>query len=295
MASKLKDIRQQTNDFKKVTVLPSVEFTPELAGELLQLNNANRPLRNDLVKHYSDQMKAGEWMFAGGTVNISNAGMLLDGQHRLEAIIRTGMSQIFNIQTGLDNMVFQTLDTGRMRTASDTAYVAGFTKDYTNVARLIRLIIMYEKFGLEDYLANKERLATNAQLMNWIYAHEKEKKVIQETVRRAHSYYDKVPFISMGWMSLLLYVVSKKNPQGITTFLDQVTNKDQKNISQHPNLRAIRTKFYEMSVTGKRSQLRTGYKLAVVIKAWNLWLKNYKMSRLDWSENEGFPGVIMNK
>ena len=62
-----------------------------LALELLKANSTNRELRNHVVEGYVDQMKKGQWREdTGETIKISKTGRLLDGQHRLNAIVKFG-------------------------------------------------------------------------------------------------------------------------------------------------------------------------------------------------------------
>lgn len=70
------------------TQIPVVEITPELARQLLSNNKINRKIKPTIVERYAEQMEAGEWKFTGDTIKVDGEGMLLDGQHRLLAIIK---------------------------------------------------------------------------------------------------------------------------------------------------------------------------------------------------------------
>ena len=70
----------------------NVLITPEYAAKLLQINVANRPLTKRIVDWYAYQMSIGQWTISGQTISISDRGTLLDGQHRLAAIVKSGVS-----------------------------------------------------------------------------------------------------------------------------------------------------------------------------------------------------------
>src|ERR1044071_5653365 len=114
-SKKFNQLFHDSGSWKKVTVFANVEVTPEIAADLLTLNDENRPVKPSVVKQYVDDMRKGKWHFAGDSVKISKTGRLLDGQHRLMAIVQSGIPQTFNIQSGLENDSFQVMDIGKLR------------------------------------------------------------------------------------------------------------------------------------------------------------------------------------
>lgn len=70
-----------------------VLITPELAEELLRKNTENfRSLDVARVEVYAKAMRAGKWELNGESIKISHDEVLLDGQTRLHAIVRSGVS-----------------------------------------------------------------------------------------------------------------------------------------------------------------------------------------------------------
>ncbi len=67
-----------------------VMITPAFAAELLNKNTENRPMSRHKVAKWVDQMETGKWKLTHQGVAISDAGVLLDGQHRLQAIVEYG-------------------------------------------------------------------------------------------------------------------------------------------------------------------------------------------------------------
>lgn len=120
--------------------------TPDYAAELLKLNVANRPLNKDTVDALVAAMNRGEWMYNGDAIRISNQNVLLDGQHRLEAIKKSGIPQWCRIERNLPPEAFDTIDRGRKRTVSDSLSVRG--EKYAPVlASAIRWILVIERGG----------------------------------------------------------------------------------------------------------------------------------------------------
>jgi len=94
-------------------------ITPELAAELLQVNRKNRSLRRNLVDIYAADMTKGAWQFTGEAIKLADDGSLLDGQHRLEAIVQSGVMVPMLVVRGLPRATQDVMDTGSKRTPAD--------------------------------------------------------------------------------------------------------------------------------------------------------------------------------
>ena len=64
-----------------------VEVTPRAAAKLLARGGPPRPLVSMIVARYADDMRAGRWMANVNPVAFDARGALLDGGHRLAAIV----------------------------------------------------------------------------------------------------------------------------------------------------------------------------------------------------------------
>lgn len=63
--------------------------TPALAKIWLYQNKNNRAIRKHIVDNYAEQMKDGKWDLTGQGITFDENGDLIDGQHRLNAIIKS--------------------------------------------------------------------------------------------------------------------------------------------------------------------------------------------------------------
>lgn len=101
--------------------------TPEIAAHWLAANTYNRPLRKSLVIDYARQMKAGEWLVThqqiAFTGNLTSPGRLIDGQHRLSAVIQSGASVRMSVAFGVEEKTFAVTDRGASRSAGDCAEI----------------------------------------------------------------------------------------------------------------------------------------------------------------------------
>lgn len=92
--------------------------TPELAKEFLKGNTLNRSVSNSRVTLYAKDMKDSKWTLTGNGISISKDGRLLDGQHRLLAVVKADVPVQMLVCTEIDNGVAE-FDTGRKRSLAD--------------------------------------------------------------------------------------------------------------------------------------------------------------------------------
>lgn len=118
-------------------VTSAVELvTPALAEKWLANMAQNRNLSENAVLAYAEDMEAGRWEVTNQGIGFDSAGKLIDGQHRLKAVILAGVDVRMLVTRGLAPDAMERVDTGRKRSVSDMLGLAG----YTNTAKLVAAI-----------------------------------------------------------------------------------------------------------------------------------------------------------
>lgn len=118
-------------------------ITPLMAEEILSRNEKNRPKSASTVKKYAEEMRSGRWVQTGIPLVFSKSGSLLDGQHRVAAIIENGSPQSFYCVFGVEDAAFAFIDQGKKRTASDIFAIHG-VPHYTAMSAAVRWVWAYE-------------------------------------------------------------------------------------------------------------------------------------------------------
>lgn len=77
-------------------------ITPEDAKKYLERNAKHRPIKEKKVAEYMAEMREGKWRLNGKTVCFDITGRLLNGQHRLSAVLRSGVPLTTVVVRGLD-------------------------------------------------------------------------------------------------------------------------------------------------------------------------------------------------
>lgn len=137
-------------------------ITPGEARQILEGNpENNRRLNMTLVKFYQRQLEENKWQVNGESIKIDNKGYLLDGQHRLNAIVLANKPMTTYVARNLDRDTFKTIDCGKPRSPSDYLKMEGFGAVGTNlniVAAAARIIMNFDK-KTGRYIAKTERIS----------------------------------------------------------------------------------------------------------------------------------------
>lgn len=147
-------------------VYPSPEIvsvTPQLAEAWLGKNTHNRNVRPRVVDAYARDMARGDWKLNGEAIKFGADGVLLDGQHRLHAIVRAGVTVPVLVVTGLPSDTQTTMDTGAKRTAADALSLIGEAHSKT-LAGGARRALIWDRLDRKGYIT-QGTAATNAELL----------------------------------------------------------------------------------------------------------------------------------
>ena len=99
-------------------------ITPDIAADILKRNTSNRKISARYVKKYAEEMTSGNWQKNYEPIVISKTGRLLNGQHRLLAILESGQSvEIYVVRDADDNVTI--FDRGRNRTEFNELQLSG--------------------------------------------------------------------------------------------------------------------------------------------------------------------------
>lgn len=120
------------------------KVSPEMAAELLSRNKANRRVKEQKVAQYARDMQAATWRDSESMICLAPDGTLLNGQHRLKAVIRSGCTVEFAIAYNVDPASQESMDSGASRSYADYLHMSEGKSNATVMAALARLAINVE-------------------------------------------------------------------------------------------------------------------------------------------------------
>jgi hypothetical protein len=147
--------------------LPIERFTPVMSAAILEtINTENRKLRESDAEKFAEDMRAGRWTRCFAPIQFYDDKTLADGQHRLRAIVASGVAQEFPVVRGLHREEGLNIDTGRPRSLVDAAKISGADETLTN-----ELVGVCR--GIEDgsHASTRGKPRSNAQKMDMVQRH----------------------------------------------------------------------------------------------------------------------------
>lgn len=263
--------------------MEKVLVTPALANQLLEANVNNRPVRKVTVLRYSKDMSEGKWKEdTFEAIKIAPSGLVLDGQHRLLAVIKSNTSVYMHIAYGVPENVFDVLDTGKVRNPSDIFYISGVPSSNT----IPSMIQNYNslKDGSQSAKYHHNLKLSNSQLLEKYYERE---DFWRATALKATNWYNAfakiLPPSKIGSMYAFFYDIDANDAHD---FMAQLcTGLDIKNNS----IALLRQVLMKDKMSHKNS-LAPSTVNAYIIKTWNFYRKNATVKYIKYvPEQESFP------
>lgn len=153
------------NDYQAVPTNSVVLVTPEIAKNWLESNTNNRNIRKVHLQNLVDDMQNDRWLYNGESIKFDVEGNLIDGQHRLFAVMLSGCSLPMLVVVNLPTLAQQTVDIGRARTTSDMAQLQG-VKSSTVTAASAAIVLRYKNYP--DIQWTNSNMPTKTTIINFI-------------------------------------------------------------------------------------------------------------------------------
>jgi len=132
--------------------LELMEVTPAIAANWLSKAHPNRRINPFRVRLIVLALSSGEWQVNGESIKFDEDGLMIDGQHRLQAVIESGATMATYIMRGLPRGSFDTLDIGKPRTAADTLASLGHTQSLALAAAMRQMRVLDKLVATGLYL-----------------------------------------------------------------------------------------------------------------------------------------------
>jgi hypothetical protein len=261
-----------------------VTITPEMAAEILEMNENNRPLRKLMVKKYASDMREGRWALNGEAIQM-NGTRLLNGQHRLEACIEANVPFTTLLVRGVDSSLFSTFDQHGKRTGGDVLAIMG-VKDHNVVASASRLTAAFQMFSkLKNPVAATVALAQSGfDVSRWII----DNPLMEHSARAGIRGYSNARFLVPSVLAAFHFMASKISAQQADEFLEMLVMGN--NIDKgHPCL-ALRNSMILRAAM--RSKDRPEYVLTKHIHAWNAYRRGRQLITVRVNPDDVIPAMV---
>lgn len=258
-----------------------MDVTPAIAEDWLGRNTHNRPIRQHRIDELVGIINRGEWRVNNNSIAFDLEGTLLDGQHRLWAIVLTETTVPCIVSTGLTSDAQETMDTGARRSLKDTLVLDG-TADASKVAAALTYKWRYD----HGFIRNSNVRPTIRQAKEVLVEH----PGFPESLRQAGRINNRFRG-SVGMLSTVLYELSSIDDEDCDTFVEKLLAGA--GLEEGDAILALRRHLERQSLVSVGARASALVTHALIIKAWNAWREGRQVTNLTWKASgmnpESFP------
>lgn len=128
-------------------------ITPEKAERYLARNfSDNRKSTDATIMRYANQMKNNEWYLSTDAIAITEEGELVNGQHRLQAVVKSGVAVDFVIFKNYPRKNVRCLDIGKKRMMHERITIEGVPMSVNECSIIRNCFTSYKSGGLGSQL-----------------------------------------------------------------------------------------------------------------------------------------------
>lgn len=262
-----------------------LEITPPLAAEWLEQNTHNRNLRQPFVMQLASAIARGEWLMNGESIKFDANGTLIDGQHRLAAIVKANVPVRSVVVFGLASETQATVDTGAKRSFADVLRLEGAKNNTTTASAVSTLYRFYTGAFSSSHTA--ATAPTHIQLLElW-----RSSPGLDKSIRVGEHLRQTAPELSCpgGPFAALHYLLSGLSPDDANVFFERLSSGNLLTTTDP----VFKLRRWLADRQAERTVTVTRVKLAYAIKAWNYWIAGAEPKILVWrpggANKEQFP------
>lgn len=262
----------------------AMEITPEVAADWLAMNRGNRKMRDSRVIRLAKEIENGRWQDLNGeTIKFAPDGELLDGQHRLAAVLVANKAITSYVAFGVEHEAFKTIDTGLKRSGADAMFVSG----EDNVRSLSAICNAMFRYLSDGSFLNREA-PSNAQLLATLQA----SPGLRESAELARSLKKRLAGLHAPVAGVMHYLMREVDAEDADYFFEQLktgVGLDSTSPIYHLRERLIKQRL--MVGTGKSNYREQQEQAVIIAKAWNGWRQDvpYTAKTLRFWDEEKLP------
>lgn len=262
-----------------------VTITPELAQEWLTLNlPTNRRLSTYSVDKLVHEMENGYWQVTGDSIKFDTNGDLIDGQHRLRAVVKSGEVIQSLVVWDVPTTAFKAIDRNQVRTNSQVLGIKG-EKNTAALASALRLLYCYRCGDLTpNNLSNS--IVGPSDLEELLH----NEGGIRESIRVGNRAKN---LLSPGVAGFAHYLCAEMDIDMANEFFDRLVTGEM--LKKTDPLYKLREKLMSMNMVkqGKDARTTSLEKAGMIINAWNLHRSKSKKKTFAYDPAvDEFPEVL---
>ena len=134
-------------DLVNLVDLQVIYVTPEMAAEWLRSNTANRKPSQAAVRRWAKIMLAHSWKLCADAIAFDVNGVLINGQHRLMAVVESNMTLPFVVAFNFPEDSKESFDIGKKRQLHEIITIGGYDISQTHAGVCKYLLTPWNQTG----------------------------------------------------------------------------------------------------------------------------------------------------
>jgi len=254
-----------------------VTITPRIAKRLLEQTDSKiqRSINLNQIGFLAQEITKGDFCLNGDSIRQDVAGNIIDGQHRLKAVIKAKKAIKTIFVKGLPTENIHTIDIGgKIRSLSDVLEINHQKKyKYSNsIAAAVKFIYAFNK---KTYFVNsvkqEKAYLTSTKFLEWIDNNPTITDFVEDTMRlRANGDRMIAPSMFCG----LKWILDKYSKDKSDIFFQQLSDGigvDRENPIFTLRKKILSTKF--VGAGGNRIRLSSKEIVLIILRTWNAFVK----------------------
>ena len=262
------------------------KVSPKKAEEMLQANTSNRPLSKPVVRSFAEAMRRGDWKVTHQGIAFDTRGVLVDGQHRLAAVLEADLPVEMTVFTEVPADTFDVLDTGKRRNAADALAIEG-EKSTVVLASMLRIVWLYEQRPEGTWSGGSARVS-NHQILQVLEEHPE----VRDFLVLGDRIGTETGMIKTA-AGAASYLVDQANPGVDLDAWFEGVSEGAGLVKTDPRLRFRNTMLRMAREQAGHTQRRrnTREHVLLYVKAFNAWAQGQSLSQLRADTREPLPPI----
>jgi len=265
------------------------KITPAIAEKMLASCSHNRPIDTQLVNLYTQEMLADRWKTTSQGIAIDWNGCMHQGQHRLLAVVKSGVTIYMNVTRNEDPENFKVLDVLKTRTSGQVFQLAGIA-NACRMAAIVKADTIMLQTGYNNHQSDKTAGVTPLSLLE---EYNRNSEFYQNIQTKAANWYTKsgklLPITTIAAMYIQMCIADEEKGN---EFFDKLSTGLGLSGVQDP-IYILRQKLVSNATSTKKYSAK--FINAFVIKGWNLFISKKFCKQIVFSDKEVFPELKLSK
>lgn len=249
-----------------------ISIDPAKASEMLEKNTKNRNISATRLMQYAKDMKNNRWKESGNTISVGPDGRLLNGQHRLMALVEAGITMDFIVVTEDSDETFDIFDTGLNRNVAVLLRMHGIA-DASIVSGIAKMVQMYDSNPGNVWHAST---LTKQELIEFAQAH-KEEAEFYANLSTLFAYHIKC---GKNWYAAGMYLISRDTKH--SDKLDEFHKSLCEGVGMTSDDPRLAFRNYLIRQGAPHTMWEQQSYVGLLLRTWNDWIHGEKKTQVRW-------------